>query len=451
MAVSIRNFLAELYQEYLEEASFLYSQRLNLLNGPEISWLDIEAFENRFEAHIDGLIVGEGQALEICKQRAAEGDSGELHAAVRVFCRQDRKDLFLESLDGLDPDDDEKMAALCDALKCELPENWHGDLGAMLTSGDMKLIRLAAVVLGYRRMDAGEDLIRVLRERASIPPAEVVWALGRLKEREAGSPLFSILATPGDSDRYDTALSLLRIGEQKALDKCLGLIESEDWVYIPIGLAGGRSAVKPLLEAASMDGPSGDCLIALGLLGDISAVEMLLPKLSDERFAESAALALDLITGAQLYEEAFIPEEIDEDELFEPELEAYRKGEPPLRPDGRPYGTTVKRLSQNPDDWAEWWVRNKPGFSPDLRYRKGAPYAPATLLQSIAHPESPYALRQLAYEELVIRYGVDFAFEANMPVAQQKNIIPDMQRWTASASGRFKDGVWYFAGRGLAS
>jgi len=451
MAVSIKDFLAELYQEYLEEASFLYSQRLNLLSDPEMSWLDIDAFENRFEAHIDGLVVGEGQALEVCSQQAVKGDSGELHAAVRVFCRQDRKDLFLEVLDQLDPDDDEKMAALCDALKHELPDSWREDLREMLTSRDLKLIRLAAVVLGYRRMDAGGDLIRVLREGGPNPPAEVVWALGRLKEREAGSLLLDMFTAPGDTDSYVTALSLLRIGERKALDKCLGLTESEEWVYIPIGLAGGRSAVRPLLKAASEDDPSGDCLIALGLLGDISAVEMLLVKLSDEEPAESAALALNLITGAQLYEEVFIPEEVDEDELFGPELEAYRKGVPLLRPDGRPYGTTVKRLSQNPDDWTGWWTRHKPGFSPDLRYRNGIPCSPAILVESITHPKTPYTVRQLAHEELVIRYGVDFSFEANMPVARQKNIIADMGRWTASAFGKFKDGVWYFAGRGLAS
>ena len=450
MAVSVKNFLAELYQEYLEEASFLYSQRLNLLNDPEISWRDIEAFENRFEAHIDGLVVGEGQALEVCGQRGAEGDFGELHAAMRVFCRQGRKDLFLEVLGQLDPDDDEKMAAVCDALKYELPDSWRKDLREMLTSRDPKLLRLAAVVLGYRRMDAGEDLIRVLREAGPNPPAEVVWALGRLKEREAGNLLLGAFATPGDSDSYVTSLSLLRMGEQKALEKCLGLIESDDWVYIPIGLAGGRSAVKPLLKAALADDPNGDCLIALGLLGDISAMEALLSKLSHERFAETAALALNLITGAHLYEEAFIPDEIDEKELFEPELEAYRRGAVPARPDGRPYGTTVTRFSQNPADWTEWWTRHKPGFSPDLRYRSGVPFSPATLLESITHGKNPYAVRQLAYEELVIRYGVDFSFEPDMPVARQKDIIGDMERWAASGAGKFKDGLWYFAGRALA-
>lgn len=111
------DFATDLYFEHIFEASFLYEQRLSLLDDPELTWLDIEDFENRFEAHIDGLVVGEDLAVEVCKQQTREGGFGELHAAVRVFCRQNRKDLVLEVLEGLDPKDIEKISAVSDALK----------------------------------------------------------------------------------------------------------------------------------------------------------------------------------------------------------------------------------------------------------------------------------------------------------------------------------------------
>ena len=47
MAISAKTFLIELYEEYLEEASFLYEQRLSLLVNPEISWKKIGEFEER--------------------------------------------------------------------------------------------------------------------------------------------------------------------------------------------------------------------------------------------------------------------------------------------------------------------------------------------------------------------------------------------------------------------
>jgi hypothetical protein len=43
-------------------------------------------------------VVGEDLALETCKQQTSENDFGELHAAMRVFCRQNRLDLVLKIL-----------------------------------------------------------------------------------------------------------------------------------------------------------------------------------------------------------------------------------------------------------------------------------------------------------------------------------------------------------------
>ena len=42
MAISNKEFNIELYQEHLEEASFLYEQRLSLLNDSELSWKEID-------------------------------------------------------------------------------------------------------------------------------------------------------------------------------------------------------------------------------------------------------------------------------------------------------------------------------------------------------------------------------------------------------------------------
>jgi len=77
---AIAAFAAGIYQDHLSEASFLYEQRLSLLDDPELTWKALGDFEDRFEAHIDGLVVGENLALEVCKQQASAGDFSELHA-----------------------------------------------------------------------------------------------------------------------------------------------------------------------------------------------------------------------------------------------------------------------------------------------------------------------------------------------------------------------------------
>ncbi len=86
----MEDFATDLFLDHLSEASFLYEQRLGLFDDPELTWKALEDFEQRFEPYIDGLVVGKDSALEVCKQQALAGDFGELHAAMRVFCRQKR-------------------------------------------------------------------------------------------------------------------------------------------------------------------------------------------------------------------------------------------------------------------------------------------------------------------------------------------------------------------------
>ena len=93
MATSLRQFNIELYEEHLEEAAALYEQRLALVDDPELSWLDLDDYDERLEAHLDALVIGAELALDVCREQVASGDAGSLYAAVSVFCRQGRKDL----------------------------------------------------------------------------------------------------------------------------------------------------------------------------------------------------------------------------------------------------------------------------------------------------------------------------------------------------------------------
>jgi uncharacterized protein (TIGR02270 family) len=448
MAVSTRDFYIELYQEHLEEASFLYEQRLTLFDDPEVTWLDIEDFEERLEAHIDALVVGEELALEICKQQAREGDFSELHVAVCVFCRQDRKDLVLEVLEKLDAEDAESMQAFSDALKYEFPEDWQGDFFQMLPEDELKSIPLLADLFGYRRMETGKAFLNILDDIPAVCSPRVIWALGRIGAKEACTSLLKYVEHEEETVCAAASLSLLRIGDEQTISRCLEHVRSQNWPFIPLALAGSRSAVQALLELARTDKAEGDCLVALGILGDISAIDALLGHLINTDLAESAATALNLITGAEIYEEAFIPEEIDEDELFEEELEKFKEeGELPKRLDGEPFGITIERLSQNPDDWLKWWVENRSSFKANIRYRNGKPYSPACLLENLESEKSLHKVRQLAYEELVIRYGVDFTFETDMFVAQQKQALAKIGQWVQANTNRFQEGNWYFAGQ----
>jgi len=432
MTQTMSDFETELYQEHLEEASFLYEQRLTLFDDPEITWLDIADFEERFEAHIDALVVGEEPAMNVCKTQAVEGDFGELHAAVRIFCRQNRLDFVQECLEALDP---------------ELPAEWKEEFIRILSEGHQSLIPVAAKLIGYRRLSSGKELLQALQQNNSKAVSNIIWSIGRVREQYARTLLFNkYLQHEDESVCSATALALLRIGDPQTLDHCLHSVHSGNWPLLPLGLGGSRSTAAVLIENVVNDEASADCLIALGLLGDISAVDTLLSNLGNTDLAESAAIAFNLITGAGIYEEVFIPEEIDEDELFEEELEKLKRGES-LYPPGEEPGITITRISQKPENWQKWWAENKSHFNPAIRYRNGKPYSPACLLENLESEKSPRIIRQMAYEEFVIRYGIDFPFETDMLVSQQKQAIEKYADWIKTNGSRFREGEWYFAGQ----
>ena len=246
----------------------------------------------------------------------------------------------------------------------------------------------------------------------------------------------------------EALLALLRLGNLQAMKQSLLISQSKQWPYIGLGLSGNQPAVKVLLDIVNCNKATHDCLLALGLLGDLAAVSPLVTYLEHEEFSGAAALALQLITGAELNEEVFIAEEIDEDELFEEELKAYKEeGKVPLRPEGEPFGTTEIRISQDPEVWTQWLTENAGNFKRELRYRNGKPYSPACLLENLQSERFVYQVRQLAYQELVIRYGMDIPFEADLLVRKQLLVLPKIATWVVENDQKFQTGHWYFAGK----
>jgi uncharacterized protein (TIGR02270 family) len=427
MSTSKRRFLIELYEEYLEEASFLYEQRLNLLENSAVSWKKIGEFEDRFEAHIDGLVVGKELATEICEKHAQGDDAGELHAAARVLCRHGMKDLLFSKLLGPNLKKPERVKALANALKYELPVGWYRDVQLVAELNPL-LAPALMVVLGYRRAEITMEFPRMLRSSSGGNALDLIWTAGRIGNFTLQNDLEDLLESSDHAVRSATALALLRLGDQRTLRHCERSSQSETWQLIPLGLGGTRSTADVLINFTNASKAANDWLIALGLLGDVSAVPTLLANLSNPKNAIAAASALRLIGGADFSEKVFVPDEIEE------------------RADGKPFGTNIIRLSQKVEDWAGWWVDNEPVFDPRLRYRYGKPYSPLVLLEGLQCEKTPHRFRQLAYEELVIRYGMSIPFEADMFVSDQVKALQQIDEWIQANNGRFREGAWYFQG-----
>ena len=446
MSTAVEAFKRELYAEHLEEASALYLLRTSLLAEPFRAWRSLFDFEARLEAHVDALVIGSGLALDVCRTHMTEGDAGELFAAVSVACRTEQSSLFAEMWRSLDMGDAERVRAATDALRFELPATWTASIFQAMKTADHRRIPMLAAVATYRGLQVGAELAARLgqRETNDLDVASV-RALGWLRGPGAIPVLERALRSDHQDVRAAALVGLLLAGEGHTVREVYVVAQSAGWPHLAMGLAGDRQAANILRQQVEAGRASPQTNVALALLGDVTVVRTLVAALEEEPLADTAALALHWITGASLYEDAFVAEAVDEAELFEVEKQAWEQhGAVPLRADGRPYGSEIRQLTRDRTRWAEWLRQNSGRFDANIRYRLGQPYSPEAVLGSLVADDAPRPFRQLAYEELVLRYGCDVPFDAEGRVVDQIASLRRMSRWLSEQGPQFASSAGTF-------
>ena len=400
-----RDFSWDLYEEHLDEISYYYNRQVIDSDDPYMLWPDVEQTEKRIGAHIEALI-GDGElALDYCLNKAEEGNPGVVYTAVRLLSHHRRNQGLMEVLENPNADLPGYAKAVADAFISYLPEEWYPVIRKMLVAENPRWKRVAADTIAVKRIPMEDELINALNSKADEVLPAIIRASGRLRIEKARHAL-ARLSTESwcDETTYQTCLALLRIHEKDAARLMLSQQAVSGKCFLLMGLSGDDRFLSSLLKNAESKEVCEESLIALGLTGYVSNVGALIDCLGAGFHGRASALSLHMLTGAELYETVVIPDPADDN------------------PENSP-GLTVHRLSQNPDIWRGWWMRNKDGFDKTVRYRLGKPLSIHGLFHILVSEKSPAFLRDLACEELVIRYDTDMTFDICLPVAEQRNIL----------------------------
>jgi len=345
----------------------------------------------------------------------------------------------------VDTANDELVRAVALALCHEAPSAWRDDLAGALQN-ETRLAPLLGLVMGYRRIPAEDLLRRTLTQDLPVGRSTLAWALGRVGTPASVPALSSVLEGNDEALSEAAAIALMRVKARTPLAVALDAAESRAWAKRVLAIGGNNRVVRVLLNLVRNGQADANAVLALGLLGDLSAVAPLLDLLENDALVEPAATALNVITGARLHSKVFVPDTFDPDEFFGRERAAYEKdGTLPTR-HGQPFGNWERRPLRDKQAWRAWLDENKHHFSRELRWRMGKPYGPSALVECLACESSPYAVREATCEELVVRYRLDVPFEIELPVARQLRVLETLEAWAASHSADFAEGQWYFAG-----
>src|SRR5690606_29244544 len=251
--------------------------------------------------------------------------------------------------------------------------------------------------------------------------------------RVAPGLLLANVGSPDASVAQTAAIGALRRGDTGALDF---LVQNHHapWTALPLAMA-GTARVGPWLAELARGNQPAEALLALGVLGDPAHVPVLLERLGSPEHAVAAAVALFLITGARLD----TPEaEDDADDERDPDTSSTPWAS--LRGSG---------ISTEPGVWATWMDAHGDRLQPDQRHRLGAPTTAQADLDMLSRSPLPLWLRRLLADEFVIRYGVQWAYQPDLLVTRQQQILAPIRARLDDPRLRFVDGAWHFQGRPL--
>ncbi|MCH9684675.1 MAG: hypothetical protein K0V04_24785 [Deltaproteobacteria bacterium] len=488
--MSVDAFVTGLMQEHFEEVAGLYESRREQLDEWESNPADLAAAESRIEAHLDGLVLGESKGLEVAVDGSNPDDPSSFYALLALACAADRYDVVQVTLARLDAycegddADPETAAALrtasADALIHHVPPRWADALSHALTDATAHVLPVVVAVIGAGRLARGAPKpLSDAASKSSADPRPILEALARVQGSDVG-PLVTHIDDPDPAVAMVAVLGALRRGEVMVVDM-LHKRRSVPWSAMALALCSGKSLARILL-ATKTDELTPQTLLALGLLGDPEALDVLLAALHREPHAKAAALALFLITGALLGDDDAPPQDEDEDTASADEADADEatppapvtgaakanaEAVPPApvtgaatanadapadaeldAPPSEPWDVLLgSDISTDPQRWAAWDQEHRSRFRAGFRYRLGALASPRGDLELLAGSSLPLWLRRLLSDEFVIRYGVQSAFEVDMLASRQSRALSEVRAWLDDPRARFTAGAWYFQGR----
>ncbi len=424
-----------LYHEHLWNLSAIFDQMVWLKDKDLLPWPDFRRRDEQLDAHVSGLVQGGDLALDLCREKAVTGDVGECYGAVRVFIRKKAFPALKQAVLTMDLADAKRLDCVVRAFAHEHPDtDMENTVRDFL---DMKgtFIRLSARIAGYHRLDMVRNLYKAFDDPDTVKESliEILTALGQLKPHWGTGRIATLLSSHDKNLRNAALSALVRIPDPPDLGHCLKIVPAGQWPGRLAGLLGMPGLTH---ERSNDSEKSSEWIMAAGMTGCITHIPDLIDCLEIENLAGAAAGSLNLITGADLEEEVFVPGEMPM-EMLTPDAATWTA-------QSVVQGKTVCRISRDPTRWSGWWDKEQDRFDPQIRYRLGKPISPQGLFLILASASQSADLRTMAADELTIRYGLDIPFDRWMSVKTQRSLIKTLHRHIQQSDDRFKDGTLYY-------
>jgi uncharacterized protein (TIGR02270 family) len=420
------NVIPGIVDQHHEDAASLWLIRANAVGPSAFRLADLVRFDERVEAHIDGLRLAQMSGWSASPDELDKGGAGEFFVAGILAVESDdpgRLDQVIEQAyaraartanetyhPAYDP-----WRGLVSALAWVGRAHAAGAIERLLDTPRPRTRWLGVAACGARRMVRQPGLEASLADGEPLVRARAARAIGELGRTDLRAGLNALLADPTENCRFWAAWSAARLGMteglralaefarppghqcDRALDLLLRCLSNER----------ANAFLRPLARDPAC---RRTVIRATGVIGDAVYVPWLIGQTNDPTVARAAGDALATITGADLAD--------------------LSRGPPPdfqPGPNDKPDDENVAIDEDeglawpDPEKLGQWWRENKARFHTGTPYFLGIPKQSIDWLSTLSEAVQPQ--RRAAALELALRRAGNALFEVRARGRLQRRLL----------------------------
>lgn len=375
--------IVDILEEHLDEADYLFSQRLFSMEMLDIDNEDMGKLDDRLRAHLEGLVLGGDDAWGLIAEGVEEGTVSQAFVAAIVAMEGEepfRLEALEQVLERATPEIFEGVRWACCLTV------WPGVAGFakhLMGSESPQAKALAIESMTHLGIDPGQELGEALKSSTQVLLLAGLWGVGRLGARRCLQAVWDYAAM-GEPMVQAAALESLAVLEpQTARRCCLDIIKAAGpctrHAVGVLGVLGNKQDLGLLIQM--MNDPNARvaraAMLAVGGLGEVSGVPALITMLEHEKLGGVAGFALGKILGDGLPDEEAVASDVlcdsEENQDSEAEGEAETESE---EEDWEP-DDDLPMLSS--EAVKAWWAKEQGRFPAGVRYRFGETYQPGPM------------------------------------------------------------------------
>lgn len=319
------NAYSHLYDQYVDDAAFLWLLRTNAVNQPHYDLWDLRELDQRIEAQLDALMGAPDDAWNICEASLYLQQPGEIFvASIMAFRSLDVRKIQIAVEAGIgDPHAFNGLVSAMGWLAGRLVHSW---IKKFLTSKDLNHKYLALAVCGIRREDPRDYLSSIFQREDCLAHemlhARALRLVGELKRFDLLPALRLGESAESKNIKFWSHWSQILLGDKQQA------LQLEAWVIAENPLQ--RQAIEICFRSLPLETAREwishlakdttkirQVIHATAVLGDPQAINWLLVQMRTPALTRYAGEAFTTITGIDLETHKLVLENIPElDELL---------------------------------------------------------------------------------------------------------------------------------------